>query len=320
MANYTTSADLLDDILFRAREPTDGTSDLNAQAIVHLNRAYQGIWGGGSELDPNIHEKWWWLRKDDQGVLTLNPVHDDGTISVTNNSTTITFSSAPSTSMAGRHFKVNDHADVFVISSHTAETVGGVLESVYTGATNTAASYRAMHLDYDLATDLLHIRAPIIAYQDGRQEIDIIDLENLTRRWPLNERSSGVPRDASMIGQKKIRFSHYGGTSSTDLIKLDYEYTKEPSDLADNSTEPLVPRQYRKILADWALAFVLEDKSDDKSDKAIILAQQGLKAMAKEHRRILMFGSQEFARVKPRQRDLEQNISPLRTESGSIIG
>jgi len=320
MANYTTSADLLDDILFRAREPTDGTSDLNTQAIVHLNRAYQGIWSGGSELDPNIHEKWWWLRKDDQGVLTLNPVHDTGTISVTNNSTTATFSSAPDDSMAGRHFKVDDHADVFIITAHTAATVGATLDSVYTGTTNTAASYRAMQLDYDLATDVLHLRAPIVAHQDGRHDIDLIDLERLKRRWPLNELSSGVPRDCAMIGQKKVRFSHYGGTSSTDFIRLDYEYTKEPSDLADDTVEPLVPRQYRKILADWALAFVLEDKSDDKAEKAILLAQQGLRAMAKEHRRVMMFGSQDFAKIRPRQRDLEASIAPLRTESGNIVG
>ena len=320
MANYTTSADLLDDILFRAREPTDGTSDLNTQAIAHLNRAYQGIWSGGSELDPNIHEKWWWLRADDQGVLTLDPVVDTGTVSVTNNSASITFSSAPAASQAGNHFKVNDHADVFIISSHTAAATGATLESVYTGATDGTAAFRAMHLDYDLASDLLYLRAPMFAFQDSRRDIDLIDLETLRRRWPLNEASSGVPHDMAMIAQKKERFSHYGGTSSTDLIKLDYEYTKEPSDLADDSSEPLVPRQYRKLLADWALAFVLEDKSDDKADKAILLAQQGLRAMAKEHRRILMFGGREFARIYPRQQDRIHNIAPLRTESGTIIG
>ena len=43
MANYTTSADLVTDILFRSNEPTDGTSDFDSIALQYLNRAYQGL-------------------------------------------------------------------------------------------------------------------------------------------------------------------------------------------------------------------------------------------------------------------------------------
>ena len=199
MANLTTSADLLDDALSRAGEKTDGTSDLNGDAIVFLNRAYQGIWSGGSEIDPTINEVWWWLRKDTQGVLTLNPVIDAGTISVTNNSTSVTFSSAPAASMAGRHFKVDDHADVFIISAHTAAASGATLESVYTGDTDAAASFKSMELDYDLASDVLYLTAPLFAFQSGQHEIPIISLEELKRQWPLNQTGSGVPKNAAQM-------------------------------------------------------------------------------------------------------------------------
>ena len=82
MANYTFSSDLVNDILFRAGEPIDGTSDFDSVALQYLNRAYQSVWSGGSEILPQINEQWWWLRKDDQGVLTLNPVIDTGTVLV----------------------------------------------------------------------------------------------------------------------------------------------------------------------------------------------------------------------------------------------
>ena len=320
MANYTTGADLKADILFRANEPTDGTSDFDSAALQYLNRACQGIWSGGSELDPETMEVWWWLRKDDQGVLTLDPVTDTGTISVTNNSTTITFSSAPAASQAGFHFKVDGHADVFIISAHTATEAGATLNTVYTGNTDATAAFKAMHLDYDLANDLLYLTSPFLAHQDNQDQIPIIPLDTLRTKFPLRNISHGVPKNAAMIGEKKARFSHYGGLKSTDLIKVDYEYLAEPSDLADDATEPLVPRQYRRILADWACSFVLADKDDEKASAYLRIASSGLKAMSRENRKrmFLAAGNENFGKIRARQRDMLSG--PLRTESGLIIG
>lgn len=322
MANYTTSADLVTDILFRANEPTDGTSDFDSIALQYLNRAYQGLWSGGSEVDPSVNEVWWWLRKDDQGVLTLNPLENTGTVAVTNGSTTATLGTSIASSMAGRHFKVDDHPDVFIVSSHSGGSTSMTLESVYTGATNATASFKLTQLDYDLASDVLYLTSPFMAYQDGRHEIPVISLEALRANWPLNEVGSGVPKNAAFIGERKVRFSHYGGTSSTDLIKLDYEYLYEPSDLADDSGEPLVPRQYRKILADWATGYVLADKDDTKASSMIEGARRGINAMAKENRRRQMMasGTENFARIFPRLSEKNLFKGPLRTESGLIIG
>ena len=320
MANLTTSADILDDALGRAGELTDGTSDLNAEAIVFLNRAYQGIWSGGSEIDPSINEVWWWLRKDTQGVLTLNPLISEGTVSVTNNSASVTFSSAPTPSVVGRHFKVDDHADVFIITAHTGGQTGATLESVYTGTTDSTASYKVFQLDYDLASDMLYLTAPMYGFQNSRGEIEMVDLSALATRHPLNQVGSGVPQEFAMIGERKVRFSHHGGLTSVDLIKINYEYVREPSDLADDSSEPVVPRQYRAILADWTLAFLLEHKEDTRAANAITAAGRGLTAMAKENRRRMMLGTSVFGKIIPRQNQVGRLSGILRTESGHIIG
>jgi hypothetical protein len=320
MANYTTSQDLVNDILTRGHELADGTSDFDSDVVTYLNRAYLGLIRGGSELDPEVDEAWWWLRADDQGVITLNPLIDTGTISVTNNSTTITFSSAPTPSVAGRHFKVDDHADVFIISSHTATQTGATLESVYTGSTNTAASFRVFQLDYTLASDVLHLSQAMTAFQDSQHKITGLALDVLTERWPRNEIGSGVPRNFAMISDQAVRFSHYGGTSSTDLIKIDYEYMKLPSDLADDTNNPIVPREYRYILADWALAFLYAAKDDTKAGDVAALAQRGIRAMAKENRRRMVRQSGgAFGKIFPRLNQMERMMRPLRTESGLII-
>lgn len=320
MANYTTSQDLVNDILTRGHEPSDGTSDFDADVVTYLNRAYLGILRGGAELDPEIDEVWWWLRADDQGVLTLNPVVDTGTVSVTNNSSSITFSSAPSASQAGRHFKVDDHADVFIISSHSAESTSATLESVYTGTTNTAASYRSMQIDYDLASDVLYISEAMTAFQDNQNKIRGIDLTGLTEMWPRSTLSSGVPRNFAMITDQKVRFSHYGGTSSTDLIKIDYEYMKLQTDLADDTNTPAVPREYRYILADWALSFLYAAKDDIKAGDSAALAQRGLRSMSKENRRRMVRQSGgAYAKIQPRLNQVHRMMRPLRTESGLLI-
>lgn len=320
MANYTTSQDIVNDVLTRGHEPTDGTSDFDTDVVTWLNRAYLGILSGGAELDPDVDEEWWWLRADDQGVLTLNPLIETGTVTVTNNSASITFSSAPTPSVAGRHFKVDDHADVFIITAHTAGQTGATLESVYTGTTNATASYRVFQLDYDLDSSVLYPSQAMTAFQNSRLKIDGISLEELTDKWPRNEPRSGVPHNFAMIGDQKVRFSHFGGLTSTDLIKVDYEYLALPTDLADDGSSPLVPRQYRYILADWTLSILLAAKDDTAAGNMALLAQRGIRAMAKQHRRrMARMSGGNYGKIHPRQRQLRRAMGPLRTESGLII-
>ena len=321
MANLQYSSDLIEMILSRAGEVTDGTSDFDSEALIFLNQAYQALVSGGSELDPAIDEQWWWLRKDSQGVITLNPRIDDGTVAVTNNSASITFSSAPTPSVAGRHFKVNGHADVFTISAHTAGETGATLASVYTGTTNAAADYDVTQYDYDLAPDVLYLTAPMYGYQDSRRQIHALDLTELRDRYAMEDLHTGVPRYFAPIGEQKVRFSHGGGTSSTDLIKVDYEYVKRPTMLTDsNSEEPLVPWEYRSLLVEWALMYVYSSKEDTRAAESAALARNKLQAMALHNRRRRMFSSRVFGQIQPRVQHARNVESVIRTESGAILG
>jgi hypothetical protein len=322
MSNYTSSADLLDDILFRCGEPTDGTSDFNDAAIRYLNRAYQALWMGATELDPTIpNTLWWWLRAASPGTLTLKPIIETGTVTVTNNSTGITFTDAPAASVAGYHFQVDDHQDIFRISAHTAASASATLDSVYTGTGAAGKGYRLMKLEYTLATDLLSLIAPLRAYQDGRYEIGGMTARELDDRWPLPQVTTGVPKAFAMLAEQTIRFSHAGGADgSEDLIRVDYDYFAAPADLADNSTEPLVPRQYRRILSDFATGWLLTDKNDDRAQGAFSAARAGLQAMFRENRLRLSTMSREFGRIYTRADRHGKSARVLRTESGHILG
>src|SRR5512144_504520 len=117
---YQTTAELLEDLLFRAGEPVDGTSDFKDAGLRYLNRAQQALALGGAEFEPSIQEDWWWLRKSPSGVLTLEPVYSTGTVAVANASAIVTFSSPPATSRTGNFFAVDGDSTRYRILSHTA--------------------------------------------------------------------------------------------------------------------------------------------------------------------------------------------------------
>ena len=320
MANYQYTSDLIDDVLFRGGEPTDGTSDFEAAALRYINRAYKAVWTGGAELLPGTNEIWWWLRSTSPGVLTLEPYITTGTVSVTNNSTSATLSASQATDVANWFFVVDGHADVFRIATHGGSTDALVLDSAYTGTTNATATYKLFKLVYSLDATVLQVLGPMRAYQDGVIQVQGVSVEQMDRQWPLYSINSGVPRAFAPISETTVRFSHYGGTSSTDYIRLDYEYFVRPADLTDSSTEePSIPQHYRYIVADYALALIYRDKGDPREMKMLASAKEGIRAMVNENRHRWGQISDYFAVIQPRQRNLDQFRGPVRTSSGLIL-
>lgn len=320
MANFLYSSDIIAAGLFAAGEATDGTSDYAEQAIIYLNRGYQAIWMGGAELDPMIKEEWHWLRSTTPGVITINPVISAGTVTVANNSASITFSSAPSVSVQGRFFKTNTNTDVFRISSHTASSTSATLDSVYTGSNSSTEGYKIMQLEYDMPSNVLRILDPIRVYRDNRTHIDGMSLGALERQWPLDNIQGGTPYAFAQVGETKVRFSHYGSSTANDYIRTDFDYLQKPDDLTNTESQPLLPHQWRKILADYITFKLMVDKNDDRADGFGLLVKSGLRAMKKENDHKLAIAGFENGHIFPRPEERAHNTRPLRSESGLIVG
>lgn len=331
MANYNTGADLAADVLFRAGEPTDGSSDFNAAAIQYINRAYQIIWRGGAEIDPSIQEDWLWLRSQRPKVMIMQPYITAGTVAVTQGSSGVVFSTPPTpaidtTCASGWFLQTHDNGDVFRILSHAVGSPNAKLDSVYTGPTNGANSYFLFKLEYPTTSDLLKIVQPMRVYHDNFTEIQGGDLMSLERDYPLTNIQNGVPEYFAPVYQKAcggmtIRFSHYGGTTTGEWFRIEYDYLKRPADLtATGSSVPVMPQQYRRVLSDAATYFLFMDKNDNRADAAGLLAKAGLKAMARENRNLMAQFSREHGQIKARPALLPRAMTPLRTQSGYIIG
>lgn len=332
MANYTTSADLVDSIFFAAGEPTDGTSDFNDRALELLNRAHRELALGGGPFAPEITETWWWLRKAAPGTLTLKPAITSLTANVANNSTAVTLSAVVNQDLDNWFFKVDGHPDVFRVSAHTSGQATITLDSEFTGDDDTAADCTLFKLEYTLAADCMAVLSPMRCYQASRREIDGVDLDALERDYPLADAQPGVPHCFAVKHQNTgttndglltIRFSHYGGDGSdtTDYKRADYEYLVRPSDLTDSSSSiPLVPPEYRQILVDMAEAYLFKDKDDNKAAAAAQAAAAGIRAMAQDRRQTLAFSSRNMGKINPRIGQLSRYDAPPRTSSGLIIG
>jgi hypothetical protein len=316
MANYQFSADLVDDILFRCGEPTDGTSDFDAVALQYLNRAYQAIWMGGSEILPSVREDWWWLRRVE--VINLEPVIETGSVTVTNNSTAITFSAAPTKDLDNWFFKVSDEFDVFRIAAHTAGLAAATLDEAYTGDSGSSKSYKVFKLEYDLPSDILRLKGPMRQYREPPYKIDLAGVDELDLLAPLARVEKGTPRRFAEVDEDTVRFDRY----VDELTRVEFDYLFRPAALTNSgSEEPVVPRHFRKTLTDTGSFLLFLDKNDDRADSAGLLARNGLLAMAAENRRRwAQIARNHIGRIFPRQGQTDRFSGPLRTESGLIIG
>lgn len=280
MSNLQFSSEILDDMLRRAGETTTGNSKYEARSLIYLNRAYRSLAQGGLEFDNKKVRDWWWLYT--QSNVILQPIRNTGTVSVTQNNATATLSATVASDLDGYFFKVDGWPDVFKVSAHTAGSAALTLDSVYTGDTNALATYTLWKLDYDLAADFARLVTPFRRQQSTADEVFGLDMREFQVQNPISQMQTGVPDRFAFVDHNTVRFNAKGDADG-DYIRLDYFYIKTITDLTDSgSEEPAVPLQYRHVLADLGLYFLLLDKDDQKAQAILAQAKSGLMAMHTE--------------------------------------
>jgi hypothetical protein len=150
MAQFRTTADILDSILRRAGEVTNGNSAFESDALEYLNRVHHDILAGGSVFNMDVDEAWTWAHAKAPIILELQPAYETGSVSVTNGSEAGTFSSAPTNSLVGWHIRINQEVEVYKIKTHVAGNTAFELDGNFVGDTAAAASFKAYKLDYEI--------------------------------------------------------------------------------------------------------------------------------------------------------------------------
>lgn len=155
MAQFRTTADILDLALQKAGEVTSGTSPYETQALDYLNRVHFALIAGGTipigkDASVQIDEVWPWSRSKKPLILELEPKYDTGSITLTNDSEAGTFSTAPTDSLVGWYLREDGHDEVYRIAKHTAGGTAFEFDSHYLGTTGSSKTFKTFKLDYDL--------------------------------------------------------------------------------------------------------------------------------------------------------------------------
>lgn len=291
---YENTKLIKEDALFRGGEPTSG-SQYNNRVVDYINRIYSGIASGASEFVPEFVDDWWWLRA--RGSLLLLP-SVGGTISVLQNSAAATFNVAPVISLAGYKLRVGSCPDIYTVATHNAGEVNLTFDLAFTCA-DTTSEYTAMKTDYALDAAVAAITGPLTLYR-APFRINGLSPESMDDKYPMADLREGSPTHFSLESETQIRLSH-GGRNDGISMRADYRYRPVVTALTDDpSSIPLMPQQWRHILADMALVMLMIDKNDDRSTAVATAARAALAGMIKENRRRFTKMDRALGHIYPR--------------------
>ncbi len=310
MANYRTTADLLDAVLKRCGEMTDGSSSYEADALEYLNTAYRAVLAGGSEFGIEVGEPWIWATAATPQMLTLKAPYETGTVTLTNASTTGAFSSAPSVSLAGWYLKVESVSDWYQISAHSALATSFTLDQAFIGSTVTDV-FKAVKTDYALGTAVCRLVAPMQVYRDHsgaegqpeRGQVYEIDLNTMLRKYPRMLMTAGVPDKYAVISQGttdlvSVRFNSY----PLEDCRVEVPYLPVAADLTDSSLSiPLIPFGFREVLVYGAAYYLMLDKADNRAETELGLTRAKLQALVSHGRKSLSLAGGSYGRLIPRK-------------------
>jgi hypothetical protein len=314
MPNLQTTADIRADVLSRGNEIASTASEYWQDILAWMNRQYYSLCLGGTTFAPEIREDWFWLRALPPGILIMDSPITIGTVTASTDSASITFSSAPTASIAGWEFRPTGDDAVYRVSIHTGGQADATLDSIYVGLTGSGKSYTLRKVEYALSPSVLRPVQALRALQwndsDSGRDIFLTDMVSLERDYPRGEMLTGVPDCYALIAQGSmvsgginyptVRLNR--GGLPTGKLRVEYEYLRRPPLLTalDPTEEPLVPHEWRGVLADMTLYYLLLQKEDSRVDAIGLAAKVGIRAMAREQRRLLATQSPRSGQIRPR--------------------
>lgn len=140
-------------------------------------------------------------------------------------------------------------------------------------------------------------------YGSEAGQICSMDPLAMDREYPLIDIRQGTPQYYCVTGEKaldgkmSVRFNKY----PAQAMRVEFEHIPYPRDLQNNAQSvPRIPRKFIRLLEFGASYYLSLDKTSDKAQAFLGLAQQTLKAMMKANRTDLEKQSKNFGAVVAR--------------------
>ncbi len=324
MSLYTTTLDIVQYVEEQSNEITDGTSPFRQTAISLVNRAHKAIFAGGMELNedgegPTIFN----FAKSTypQNLMLLPKV--EGTVTATLDSTTLTFSAAPSINLLGYHIRINNDAEVYRITAHTGVSTTATIESAYIKTTG-AYEYKAFKLIYTLSGIMMLMGEFQTSRRYGLEcnEIIVTGKSTLNSKYPLSSVSEMLPTMAAILkldpdtGEVTLQFNGY----PREREKISMDYIPIPTDLDLVGSNPLLPKHHRLVLGELALYYYQLGLDDDRAMMHLSNAKAMYKSLVRENSAFEEVANSNYGRLFPSEENKDQWRDYLVSESGYIYG
>lgn len=201
-----------------------------------------------------------------------------GTVTISAGSSTITFSSAPSVSVADRYINVSSSNDWYKITSHTAATTTATISPSYVGTSNlTAGTYTIRKLLYSTTT-------PLVQVLDMKQLVSPVQMLPLS---PLGNdffsplyTDSGVPYGyimSSPTSTGALQFSLFQSPSS--VMNLMVRGVKNLTDLSSDSDIPLIPIPWQDAILNIAAYYGFTSLDDTRAETELSIGEKRIMDM-----------------------------------------
>jgi hypothetical protein len=229
---------------------TDPNDDISTKIGSWVNNRYKLLAGRRS---------WNWRIKDT--IIQLETQITTGTVTATNASTTITFTSGPAVSVANYWIKFSDSEDWYIISAHTAASTTATLTKAYLGTTG-SKTYTLRRVYYPLPTDI----GKILTVRQTRTDAKLTYLPvRLVDEVVPDRTITGTPLYYTIAGldsSNQFRIEFYPITDAA--MNLSIRYYSLPVAMSATTDVPIFPEEFHDFLVWDVLATYGYIFTDDK--------------------------------------------------------
>jgi hypothetical protein len=317
MGNLASTVDIKKEVLRRAGERDDGSSEFEDRVLNYINYWYHSVLAGSTELNIECGDPWYWARAQFPGVFNIDPYYLGNSCTMTYGSINGTFSSIPldpsgvPMSLEGWYIKLSGLAEYYRVVSHAAGALTFEIDAAFNDSSTTAPqSFTGYHLDYQLSPPdgIIRLAAPMRVYRrqspyaDDTGQVDIIDKMSLDRDYPLFRILQGVPDRAAITYVNDASIWVRFNRSPSFSTRVEYEYIPEADSLTDDvKSVPIIPHEHRIMLVYGAVYNLLIDKNDNRAPEYRDLTTRSLEAMVQANRRIKANMQKDMGRLIARR-------------------
>lgn len=220
----------------------------------------------------------WPFQLAEDIVQTITDI-TTGTVSVNANDTAITFSSAPSVSVANRFIQFSTTEDWYKITAHTASDTAATISPAYVDSSNlTSGTYIVRKLLYTTSTPLIQIidmKQMVTPFQMISQDPRLYDYF-----LPLYT-ETGSPYHyimSSPDSSGNAQFSLY--PSPDTVLNLMVRGIRALTDLSADGDVPFIPTPWQDAIVNIACYYGFQGLDDTRAKEELLVGESRIKDMA----------------------------------------